>query len=255
MNRHAITAFAIFLASTSAHATPYVFEPRHSQGVMRWSHLGFSNPTAKFSLIEGMLEWNAADPSKSSVKATIPMSGLSTGVPDLDDDFRSTDFFDFAKFPSATFTSTHIAKTAGTNHYTVTGDLAVHGVTKAVTLDATINKVGDNPRNHLPSVGFEATATLKRSDFGLGRYVPQVSDEIRIELTMEAADAAEALAQLRQAGLKLTRTRRALLELLAAGMIHQIRRGHFVDAIDIGIDQVGVVGGQRIVAELNGALQ
>ncbi|MEO6689430.1 MAG: YceI family protein, partial [Dokdonella sp.] len=162
-----------------------------SGGVMRWNHLEFSNPTAKFSRIEGMLEWNAVDPTKSSVKATIPMSGVSTGVPDLDDDFRSTDLFDFAKFPSATFTSTRIAKAAGTNHYTVTGDLAMHGITKAVTLDATINKVGDNPRNHLPSVGFEATATLKRSDFGLGRYVPQVSDEIRIELTMEASDVVE----------------------------------------------------------------
>ncbi|MEO7324882.1 MAG: YceI family protein [Dokdonella sp.] len=190
MNRHTLAAFALLLSTASVHATPYVLEARHSGGVMRWNHLGFSNPTAKFSQIDGMLEWNAADPTKSSVKATIPMSGVSTGVPDLDDDFRSTDFFDFAKFPSATFTSTRIAKAAGANHYTVTGDLALHGVTKAVTLDAMINKVGENPRNHLPSVGFEATTTIKRSDFGLGRYVPQVSDDIRIELTMEASDAA-----------------------------------------------------------------
>ena len=60
-----------------------------------------------------------------------------------------------------------------------------------MTLDATINKVGVNPRNQLPSVGFDATTTLKRSDFGLGRFVPQVSDEIRIALTIEAVDAAE----------------------------------------------------------------
>ncbi|MEO5626287.1 MAG: YceI family protein [Dokdonella sp.] len=190
MNRHVFAALALVVTSVSAHATPYVFEARHSGGVMRWNHLGFSNPTAKFSQIEGMLEWNAADPTKSSVKATIPMSGVSTGVPDLDDDFRSTDFFDFAKFPSATFTSTRIAKAAGANHFTVTGDLALHGVTKPVKLHAMINKVGENPRNHLPTVGFEATTTLKRSDFGLGRYVPQVSDDIHIELTMAATDAA-----------------------------------------------------------------
>jgi polyisoprenoid-binding protein YceI len=191
MNRHAIAAFVLLLANVSVHATPYAFEPRHSQGVMRWNHLGFSNPSAKFSLIEGMLEWNAADPSKSTVKATIPMSGIATGVPDLDEDFRAPAFFDFARFPNATFTSTRIAKAAGANHYSVTGDLAMHGLTKSVTLDAIINKVGENPRNHLPSVGFEATAMLKRSDYGLGRFVPQVSDEIRIELTMEAVDAAE----------------------------------------------------------------
>jgi len=191
MKRHAIAACFLSLAFGSVHATPYVFEPRHSEGVMRWSHLGFSNPGAQFSRIEGMLEWNAADPAKSSVQAKIPMSGLATGVPDLDDDFRSPAFFDFAKFPAATFVSARIEKREGRNHYAVVGDLSLHGVTKPVTLDATINKVGVNPRNQLPSVGFDATTTLKRSDFGLGRFVPQVSDEIRIALTIEAVDAAE----------------------------------------------------------------
>jgi len=158
---------------------------------MRWSHLGFSNPGAQFTRIEGTLEWNAADPTKSRVNATIPMTGVATGVPDLDDDFRSPSFFDFAKFPVATFTSTRIEKRDGANHFTVSGELALHGVTKPVTLDAMINKVGINPRNQLPSIGFDATTTLKRSDFGLGKFVPQVSDEVRIALTIEAVDAAE----------------------------------------------------------------
>jgi polyisoprenoid-binding protein YceI len=191
MIRQRIAALVFVFASVSADATPYVFEARHSQGVMRWNHLGFSNPSAQFSRIEGMLDWDAADPAKSLVTATIPMSGVATGVPDLDDDFRSPAFFDFEKFPAATFTSTRIVKAAGVNHFSVSGDLALHGVTKPVTLDATINKVGTNPRSQLPTVGFEATAILKRSDFGLGRFVPQVSDEIRIALTIEAVDAAE----------------------------------------------------------------
>jgi polyisoprenoid-binding protein YceI len=193
MIRPAVAAFtlAFAAASTFAHATPYVFEARHSQGVMRWSHLGFSNPSATFSRIEGTLDWNAADPSKSSVKATIPMSAFTTGVPDLDDDFRSEAFFDFARYPDATFTSTRVEKGAGAGALRMTGDLALRGVTRPITLDVHINKVGTNPRNQLPTVGFEATAMLKRSDFNLGRFVPQVSDEIRIELTIEAADAAE----------------------------------------------------------------
>jgi len=191
MNRSRVAALVLFIFSACAQATPYVFEPSNSKGVMRWNHLGFSNPSAQFSRIEGWLEWNAADPTRSSVKATIPMSGLTTGVPDLDDDFRSTAFFDFAKFPAATFTSTRIEKRDGMNHYAVIGELALHGVTQPVTLDATVNKTGTNPRNGLPSVGFDATTTLKRSDFGLGRFVPQVSDEIRIALTVEAVDAME----------------------------------------------------------------
>jgi polyisoprenoid-binding protein YceI len=191
MNRFLAAAVALYLAAPCAHATPYVFEPRHSEGTMRWSHLGFSNPGAQFSRIEGTLEWNAADPTQSHVRATIPMSGLATGVPDLDDDFRSPTFFDFTTFPAATFTSTRIEKREGPNHYAVVGELALHGVTKPVTLDATINKAGVNPRNGLPSVGFDATTTLRRSDFGLGRFVPQVSDEVRIALTIEAVDVAE----------------------------------------------------------------
>jgi polyisoprenoid-binding protein YceI len=177
--------------SIAAQATPYVFEPRHSEGVMRWEHLGFSHPGAQFSRIEGTLDWNAADPTRSSVIATIPMAGVATGVPDLDDDFRSTAFFDFAKFPAATFRSTRIEKRAGTNRYAVIGELSLHGVTQPLTLDATINKVGINERSGVPSVGFDATTTVKRSAFGLGRFVPQVSDDVRIELTVEAVDAAE----------------------------------------------------------------
>ena len=62
-------------------------------------------------------------------------------------------------------------------------------MTRPVTLDVTINKVGTNPRMHLPAVGFEATATLKRSDFGMGKFVPQVSDEITIHITCQADEA------------------------------------------------------------------
>ena len=190
MDLRSLIACMLCLTSVPTHATPYVFEPRHSEGVMRWEHLGFSHPGAQFSRIEGMLEWDAMDPARSKVTATIPMNGLATGVPDLDDDFRSPSFFDFARFPAATFTSTRIEKRDGMNHYAVFGDLALHGVIKPVVLDAMINKVGINPRDQLPSVGFDATTTLKRSDFGLGRFVPQVSDEVKIALTVEAVDAA-----------------------------------------------------------------
>jgi polyisoprenoid-binding protein YceI len=183
----ALTAFV----SLAAEATPYVFEPRHSEGTMRWEHLGFSHPGAQFSRIEGTLDWNAADPTRSNVTATIAMANVATGVPDLDDDFRSAAFFDFPKYPAATFRSTRIEKRAGMNRYAVIGELSMHGTTQPIVLDATINKVGVNARNGLPSVGFDATTTLKRSAFGLGRFVPQVSDDVRIELTVEAVDAAE----------------------------------------------------------------
>jgi polyisoprenoid-binding protein YceI len=181
---------ALVFATAAAQATPYVFVEPHSQGVVRWTHLGFSHPFAQINRIQGRLDWNAAEPTRSTVQATIPMANLATGVPDLDEDFASAAFFDFAHYTAATFTSTRVEAGAGPGRLRLTGDLALHGVTKPMTLDVVLNKVGTNPRNDLPTVGFEATATLKRSDFGLGKFVPQVSDEVRLEFTVEAVDAA-----------------------------------------------------------------
>jgi polyisoprenoid-binding protein YceI len=132
------------------------------------------------------------------VTVTIPLASLNTGVPALDDDFRSTDFFDTAKFPNATFKSTRVEKGAAADRLKVTGDLDLHGVTKPVTLDVTVVKIGTNPRSNVPTVGFDATTTLKRSDFGLGKYVPQVSDEIEMHVTSQAVEA-QAYAQYLQA--------------------------------------------------------
>ena len=190
MNRSALAALLLACTCSVAQATPYVFVARHSQGVMRWNHLGFSNPSAQFNQIDGTLDWNASNPTQSSVKATIKTSGIATGVPALDEHFASAEFFDYPHNPLITFSSTRIEKATTEGHFIVTGDLVMHGVTKSVMLDMVVNKVGLSPRTNLPSVGFEGTTTLKRSDFELGRFVPLVSDEIRIELTVEAVDAA-----------------------------------------------------------------
>jgi polyisoprenoid-binding protein YceI len=182
-------AAALALASAPLYATTYTLEPNYTQGVIRWNHLGFTSPAAQFGQGEGTLEFDQADPTKSSVKVTIPLSSLNSSVPDLDDDFRSDSFFDTAKFPTATFTSTKVEKAGAQNQFKVIGELNMHGVTKPVTLDVTLIKVGINPRTDLPTVGFEATTTLKRSDFGLGKFVPLVSDEIRMQIISEAAEA------------------------------------------------------------------
>ena len=183
-----LVAAAIVLAGVPLHAATYTFEPQHTQGVLTWNHLGFANPTAQFNTVEGTLEFDQADPTRSTVTVKIPLLSMSTGVPDLNDDFKSSDFFDFARFPNATFRSTRVEKGAMAGALKVVGDLSVHGITKPVTLDVTVNKVGTNPRNNVPTVGFEVLTTVRRSDFGLGLYVPQVSDEIRIHITAEAAE-------------------------------------------------------------------
>jgi polyisoprenoid-binding protein YceI len=197
MIRRIVFATALAIACTPLYATTYVLESQHSEGVIRWSHLGFSNPTAQFTLIEGSVDFNQADPTRSSVNATIKLSNLSSGVPDLDDNFHSVDFFDVARYPVATFKSTKVEQGVAPDKLKVTGNLTVHGVTRPITLDVTINKVGTNIRSNLPSVGFEATTTLKRSDFGLGLYVPQVSDEVSIHITCQGDEAKGYVKQLK----------------------------------------------------------
>jgi polyisoprenoid-binding protein YceI len=189
MIRRIAIATSLALASASVYATTYTLEPNYTQGVFRWNHLGFSSPAAQFSQGTGTLEFDPADPARSSVNVTIALSTLNTGVPDLDEDFRSTDFFDTARFPSATFKSTRVEKGALQDQLKVTGNRSLHGVTKPVTLDVTLVKIGTNPRSSLPTVGFDALTKLKRSDFGLGKYVPQVGDEVEMRIIIQAVEA------------------------------------------------------------------
>jgi polyisoprenoid-binding protein YceI len=188
MNRFAFAA-AYVLASSPLYAATYTLEPDYTQGVFRWNHLGFSTPAAQFAQAVGTLEFDQADPTKSSVSVTIPLTSLHTGVAALDDDFRSTDFFDTARYPTATFKSTRVEKLAAADQLKVTGDLGLHGVTRPIVLDVMVVKVGTNPRSNLPTIGFDARTTLKRSDFGLGKYVPQVGDEIQMHIISQAVDA------------------------------------------------------------------
>jgi polyisoprenoid-binding protein YceI len=205
----AAAASALVMCCAPVRATTYTLEPDYTQGVFRWNHLGFSSPAAQFAQGTGTLEFDPANPTAASVVVTIPLVTLNTGVPGLDEHFRSSDFFDTARYPTATFKSTRVEKGAGMaktamgqpamarpvmgqpvmGQLQVTGDLSLHGVTKPVTLDVTLIKVGTNPRSDVPTVGFDAMTILKRSDFGLGKYVPQVGDEIEMHITVQAADA------------------------------------------------------------------
>ena len=126
----------------------------------------------------------------------MPVDSLITGVPGLDEHLRSADFFDLARFPNASFHSTRVEKLAD-DRLKVSGNLEMHGISRAVTLDVTVVKIGTNPRSQLPTIGFEATTTVKRSEFGLGRFVPQVSDEIEMHITSQAVEAAAYAAYLK----------------------------------------------------------
>ena len=178
---------SLLAASASAFAAPQTFniDPTHTQVTFTWNHFGFSNPSARLEDIKGAVVVDQADWAKSSVEVTMPLSGLHTGVPKLDEHMKTPDFFDAAKFPDVTFKSTKVTRT-GAETLDIAGDLTVHGVTKPVTLHAHVNKIGENKMIGSQTAGFDADATLKRSDFGVNKYVPMVGDEIKVHITVSA---------------------------------------------------------------------
>lgn len=188
----ATTLFAAFASTASAEGVTYRIDPGHTVVLATWNHFGYSNPSANFGGANGTLVYDAAAPEKSSVEVVLPMSGLDAFVPKLTEHLLAADFFDVAKYPQATFRSTSV-KALGEGRLEVTGTLDLHGVQKPVVLDVKLNKAAAHPMTKADAVGFDATATIKRSDFGISMYVPMVSDEIALRITTEAG--AEARAQ------------------------------------------------------------
>lgn len=176
-------------AALPAGATTYTLEPNYTQVVLSWNHLGFSRPTAQLAQGTGTLDYDEKDPAMSRVTVTLPLASLMTGVPDLDEHLKSGDFFQADKYPAVTFTSTKVVPGMQTGDLTVTGNLRIREIVKPVTLHVKLLGLGTNERTHIATIGFSATAQLRRTDFGLGAFVPQVADEIALTITTQGAEA------------------------------------------------------------------
>ncbi len=181
----AFFAFVISSKAVLADDNQYKIEPNHTSVVWFTSHFGFSNPSGKFTDIDGVITFDEKAPEKSALDVTIKIASLVTGLPKFDDHLKSDDFFDVKKFPTAKFVSKKV-KVTGKNKAKVEGDLTMHGVTKPVTLNVKFNKVGANPLSNLQTIGFSATAVITRSEFGLDYAVPGVADAVNLVIEAEA---------------------------------------------------------------------
>ncbi|MCH4091461.1 YceI family protein [Acetobacter sp.] len=159
----------------------YAIEPGHTQVGFSLLHFGFTYYSGLFSNVSGTLELDVKTPSSSKLDVTIPVASVQTTSDKLTEELKSDQWFDTAKFPNATFVSTEV-RLNGRNDAIVTGNLTLHGVTKPETLKVHFVGAGINPMDKKYTAGFEATTTIKRSDFGVKMYVPYVGDDVTLRI-------------------------------------------------------------------------
>lgn len=160
----------------------YAVEPSHTQVGFSVLHFGFTNYAGVFSNVSGTLSLDTKKPSASKLSVTIPVGSAQTTSARLDEELKNDQWFDAARFPNATFESTAVTVT-GKNEATITGNLTLHGVTKPETLKVRFIGAGVNTLDKKYTTGFEATGTIRRSDFGVKMYVPYVSDDVQLRIS------------------------------------------------------------------------
>jgi polyisoprenoid-binding protein YceI len=154
----------------------YTIDPTHTTVTVRVNHFGLSTYTLRFNDVSGTLNFNAEDPTQSSVEATVAIASLDTpynGPRDFDAELQNSEWLDAAAFPTATFRSTGVEST-GPGTARMTGDVTIHGVTAPVTFDVTYNgSYAQHPFGMpISLIGFSARGEISRTAFGVTQYVP-----------------------------------------------------------------------------------
>jgi polyisoprenoid-binding protein YceI len=181
-----IVWFSLLFFSLSVHAAPetMTLDPNHTYVLWQIKHLGFSTQAGKW-YATGTLVLDKDKPENSKVNATFQIASMVTGLPELDKHLKGKLFFDVEQFPTATFVSDKVDVTSQ-NTAKVHGMLTLHGVSKPVILDVTLNQVGKNPVTDKMTAGFSAKTKIKRSDFGMNTLSPALGDEVNLDVEAEA---------------------------------------------------------------------
>lgn len=184
-------AFASTASAAAVQAFPapdvragtYTLDRAHAKILWTVSHFGFSEYTGEFTDFDASLTLDPAHPERSRLSVTIDANSVDTHNEALDTHMRGADFLDVANHARATFTSTAVRRT-GASTAEVTGNFTLRGVTRPLTLNVTFNRAADNMQGRY-TAGFSATATVKRSDYGVSYAVPAVSDEVQLRISGE----------------------------------------------------------------------
>ena len=162
----------------------YEPDPKHAHILFNYGHQGLSQSWVRWDEWTGELDWNPDDPAASTVSVTIDATSVDSDWDEFNDHLQDDRFFDTANNPEITFESTSVEQT-GPATGKINGDLTIRGVTKPVTLDVKYNNAVHDAQRNVYKIGFSATTSVKRSEFGMDTYVPFVDDEVNIILETE----------------------------------------------------------------------
>jgi polyisoprenoid-binding protein YceI len=185
MKRILLAAVALAAAlPAAAEVESYTVDPNHTFPAYEIGHFGYSFQRGRFNKTAGKITLDAAA-KKGSADITMDVASVSTGVAKLDQHLQTEDFFDTAKFPQITFRSSDLAFD-GDRVSAAHGDLTIHGVTRPVTFQLTYFRCAEHPMLKRRICGADMTATIKRSDFGMTKFLPVLADEVLLRVNVEA---------------------------------------------------------------------
>lgn len=192
MQLKTIAAGLIAMVTTVSGATAETWrvDPEHTEVRVYWDHSGFSEQSLEFTEVDGSLTFSLDSVPDSRAFFTIPVKSMETGVARFNNDLWSDTFFDVERYPMISFNSTSFQQVAP-RQLKVRGDLTIKNVTKEAEFDVTVHNVGEHPVSKYFAyfkgtwLGVTAVATIRRSDWGMGAFVPMGSDEVRIVINSE----------------------------------------------------------------------
>lgn len=184
MQKYLIVATLALLPTKSLLAANYSVDPSHTYVSFSVNHLGFSTMRGQFDRQSGSLQFDPAA-KDASVMIEIDASSIDTGHDKRDEHLKSPDFLNAVEFPTITFKSSSVTWN-GDKPATVTGDLTILGVSKPVTLTVTSMNCGPNPFSNKETCGFDATGSIKRSDYGVTYGSPNIGEALDLQIEFEA---------------------------------------------------------------------
>lgn len=184
MNKLALSLLATVVAMPAMAADTYTIDPNHTLPIFEVNHLGFSTQRGRFDKTAGTIRLDLAEKT-GDVEWTIDADSINMGQTKWNDHLKSADFFDVAKFPTITFKSDKLIF-EGDKPVAAEGVLTLLGVTKPLKLAIHRFTCGVNPINQKPLCAADIEASLKRSDFGMTKYLPGVGDEVKVYVPVEA---------------------------------------------------------------------